>query len=73
MTIVLTKKFLDTSNLNLIKVENDVGLNRFVSSTIILFSFYGIMIEEEYTEFKSLEGNLPIRKIPPFDFLLERC
>jgi len=28
MTIVLTKKFLDTSNLNLIKVQNDVGLNR---------------------------------------------
>jgi len=29
MTVVLTKKFLDTSNLNLIIVQNDVGLNRF--------------------------------------------
>jgi len=28
MTIVLTKKFLDTLSLNLIKVQNDVGLNR---------------------------------------------
>lgn len=28
MIIDLTKKFLDTSNPNLIKVENDVGLNR---------------------------------------------
>jgi len=26
--IVLTKKFLDTSNLDLIKEENDVGRNR---------------------------------------------
>jgi len=36
MTVVLTKKFLDTSNLNLIKVQNDVGLNRFTSSRFIL-------------------------------------
>jgi len=44
--------------------EHVAGRNRFVSSTIILFSFYGMMIDEAYTEFKSLEGHLPIREIP---------
>ena len=28
MIVVLTKKFLDTQNPNLIKVQNDAGLNR---------------------------------------------
>jgi len=65
MIVVLTKKFLDTQNPNLIKVQNDAGLNRLVSLTIILFFLSGTTIRETNLHFKSLEGHLLIREIPP--------
>jgi hypothetical protein len=58
--ICFDEKFLAASNPNLIKVENDAGLNRFTSLIIIIFSFSGITIREANSHFKSLEEHLPI-------------
>jgi len=53
MTVVLTKKFLDTSNLNLIKVQNDVGRNRLASifNKIIANPMRGIFIVVQISQF----------------------